>query len=58
MAIADHPPGMCTGNSFTLAGRAATLHAMSDDADRVPLRVVANTELGEVSVDLTEYSRP
>lgn len=31
---------------------------LSDDADRVPLRVVAKTELGEVSVDLTEYSRP
>lgn len=31
---------------------------LTDDADRVPLRVVAKTELGEVSVDLTEYSRP
>jgi hypothetical protein len=31
---------------------------LSDDADRVPLRVLANTELGDVTVDLTEYNRP
>ncbi len=31
---------------------------LSDDADRVPLKVVANTELGEVVMSLTEYSRP
>jgi hypothetical protein len=31
---------------------------LTDDADRVPLRVVASTELGDVSVDLTEYARP
>lgn len=31
---------------------------LSDDADRVPLRVLAKTELGDVTVDLTEYSRP
>jgi len=31
---------------------------LSDDADRVPLKVVANTELGEVVMHLTEYSRP
>jgi hypothetical protein len=31
---------------------------LSDDADRVPLRVLANTELGDVTVDLTEYARP
>jgi hypothetical protein len=31
---------------------------LSDDADRVPLKVVAKTELGDVSVDLTEYTRP
>jgi len=31
---------------------------LSDDADRVPLRVLASTELGDVTVDLTEYSRP
>jgi hypothetical protein len=30
---------------------------LSDDADRVPLRVLANTELGDVTVDLTEYAR-
>ena len=31
---------------------------LSDDADRVPLKVVANTELGEVVMQLTDYSRP
>jgi hypothetical protein len=31
---------------------------LSDDADRVPLKVVANTELGEVIMSLTEYTRP
>lgn len=31
---------------------------LSDDADRVPLRVLAKTELGDVTVDLTEYTRP
>lgn len=31
---------------------------LSDDADRVPLKVVAKTELGEIAVELTEYSRP
>jgi hypothetical protein len=31
---------------------------LSDDADRVPLKMTAQTELGEVSMDLTEYTRP
>jgi len=31
---------------------------LTDDADRVPLKVVAKTELGEVAMDLTEYNRP
>jgi hypothetical protein len=31
---------------------------LSDDADRVPLRVLASTELGDVTVDLTDYARP
>ena len=31
---------------------------LSDDADRVPLKVVAHTELGDVTVDLLDYSRP
>jgi hypothetical protein len=31
---------------------------MSDDADRVPLRVVAHTELGDVVIELTSYERP
>jgi hypothetical protein len=31
---------------------------LSDDADRVPLRVVGHTELGEVAMELTEYTRP
>jgi len=31
---------------------------MSDDADRVPLRVVAHTELGDVVIELTSYQRP
>jgi Protein of unknown function (DUF3108) len=30
---------------------------LSDDADRVPLRVMAKTELGDVVMNLTEYSR-
>jgi hypothetical protein len=30
---------------------------LSDDADRVPLKVTAKTELGEIVMDLTEYSR-
>jgi|LNFM01.2.fsa_nt_gb hypothetical protein len=31
---------------------------LSDDADRVPLRVAAKTELGEVEMALTDYQRP
>ena len=31
---------------------------LTDDADRVPLKLVAKTELGDVAMDLTEYSRP
>ncbi len=31
---------------------------LTDDADRVPLKVLAHTELGDVTVDLTEYNRP
>lgn len=31
---------------------------LSDDADRVPLKVTATTELGDISMDLVEYSRP
>jgi hypothetical protein len=31
---------------------------LSDDGDRVPLKVLAHTELGDVSVDLTDYQRP
>ncbi len=31
---------------------------LSDDADRVPLKVAATTELGEVAMTLTDYSRP
>jgi hypothetical protein len=30
---------------------------LSDDADRVPLKVTAKTELGDIAMDLTEYSR-
>lgn len=30
---------------------------LTDDADRVPLKVTAHTELGEVTMDLTEYNR-
>lgn len=30
---------------------------LSDDADRVPLRLTAHTELGEVVIDLVEYNR-
>jgi hypothetical protein len=31
---------------------------LSDDADRVPLRVAASTELGDVEIILTDYNRP
>jgi hypothetical protein len=31
---------------------------LSDDADRVPLKVSASTELGDIVMDLTDYSRP
>jgi hypothetical protein len=30
---------------------------LSDDADRVPLKVVATTELGDIVMDLVEYNR-
>jgi hypothetical protein len=30
---------------------------LSDDADRVPLKLTATTELGDIAMDLTEYSR-
>jgi hypothetical protein len=30
---------------------------LSDDADRVPLKVTARTELGDIVMELTEYSR-
>ncbi len=30
---------------------------LSDDADRVPLKVTATTELGDIIMDLTDYSR-
>jgi hypothetical protein len=30
---------------------------LTDDADRVPLKVTAKTELGEITMDLTEYNR-
>ncbi len=31
---------------------------LTDDADRVPLKLVAKTELGGVTMNLTEYNRP
>ena len=31
---------------------------LSDDDDRVPLRVVAHTEIADATVELTEYQRP
>ncbi len=31
---------------------------LSDDADRVPLRCSAKTELGDIVMELTEYARP
>jgi hypothetical protein len=31
---------------------------LTDDADRVPLKLVAKTELGDVTMDLTDYTRP
>jgi len=30
---------------------------LTDDADRVPLKVTAKTELGEIAMELTEYNR-
>ena len=31
---------------------------LSDDADRVPIKVTASTELGDIAMDLVEYNRP
>lgn len=31
---------------------------LSDDGDRVPLKVTAHTELGEIAMELTDYQRP
>ena len=31
---------------------------LSDDADRVPLKCSAHTELGDIVMDLVEYARP
>jgi len=31
---------------------------LSDDADRVPIKCTAHTELGDIVMNLTEYSRP
>ena len=31
---------------------------LSDDADRLPLLVMATTEFGDLRLELTEYSRP
>ena len=31
---------------------------LSDDADRVPLKVTAKTELGDIVMDLVDYTRP
>jgi hypothetical protein len=31
---------------------------LSDDADRVPLKMTASTEFGEITMELTEYNRP
>ena len=42
---------------LTEAVRTFTVY-LSDDADRVPLKVVAHTELGDVVMNLTDYSRP
>jgi hypothetical protein len=47
--------------NFTVEGEKPTRTFtvwLSDDADRVPLKVVANTELGDVTVELTDYARP
>jgi len=30
---------------------------LSDDADRVPLKLTASTELGDIVIELTEYNR-
>jgi hypothetical protein len=47
--------------SFTQSSQKATRTFkvwLSDDADRVPLKMSASTELGEVAMELTEYNRP
>jgi hypothetical protein len=47
--------------NLTLESRTATRTFdvwVSDDADRVPLKMTAHTELGDVALDLTEYNRP
>jgi hypothetical protein len=54
------------GKSYRVTGRLAVEPKpartftvwLSDDADRVPLKVTAKTELGDIAMDLTEYNRP
>ncbi|MCX5748553.1 MAG: DUF3108 domain-containing protein [Proteobacteria bacterium] len=41
----------------TTPSRTFTVY-LSDDADRVPLRVIGQTELGDVAMTLTDYARP
>jgi len=48
-------------NNLQLEGGKATRTFevwITDDADRVPLKMTAHTELGDVAMDLTDYQRP
>lgn len=48
-------------NNLKLEGDKATRTFevwITDDADRVPLKMTAHTELGDVAMDLTDYQRP
>jgi hypothetical protein len=64
--VGNRPAIRLEGQSFVARGDGtATGKAMrtftvwlSDDADRVPLRMVGHTEYGDLTLELTEYTRP
>ncbi len=66
-ALGNRPVVKFEGKSFRARGNLTVESArpartftvyLSDDADRVPLRVIGATELGDIVMELTEYNRP
>ena len=66
-AVGNRAVVKLTGQAFRARGNLSTETTtptrvftvyLSDDADRVPLRVVGKTELGDIVMALTEYTRP